>query len=175
MGGKTLFKNLKFLSKFLLSEKLENTYFIEKMIEEKIIEMTNVNCFPVIKNVEETIQAINEGASLCRFGDGEINLMKGIDIPFQVASKELADRLIEVLSSNYKNICIAIPKFIFSPKNGLDDWTRNLWMDNGKPFRDVVLKYVSLSNVYYSAEVTVASVAYENFDKEKYFENFRNI
>lgn len=175
VGVRTLFKNLKFLSKILLSERIENTYVIEKMIEEKIIEMTNVNCFPVIKNVEETIQVINEGASLCRFGDGEITLIKGIDIPFQVASKELTDRLTEVLSSNYKNICIAIPKFIFSPKNGLDEWTCNFWKDNGKSFRDVVLKYISLSNIYYSAEVTVASAAYENFDKEKYFKSFRNI
>lgn len=46
-----------------------------------------------IKTADETISdLINQNVSICRFGDGELNLMKGEDIISQNYSPQLAER-----------------------------------------------------------------------------------
>lgn len=60
----------------------------------------------------------NSEYSLCRFGDGEFNLIAGNDIPFQKASSRIAERLSSVLSSTHSNIILAIPNLFASYMGG---------------------------------------------------------
>lgn len=68
-------------------------------------------CFPVIADADQIIhKIIRERCSLCRFGDGEFEMMRGNVRPlFQKPDKVLAGRLKEVFRSNQEKILIAIP------------------------------------------------------------------
>lgn len=68
-------------------------------------------CFPVIEDTESVIDKIvREGCSLCRFGDGEFEIMRGNERPlFQKYRKDLAERLSEVFHSDSKDVLIGIP------------------------------------------------------------------
>lgn len=66
--------------------------------------------YPIIASEEETVdKLINEGKSICRFGDGEISVILGEDRQaFQRPDKKLGARLSEVLNSKDENILIGI-------------------------------------------------------------------
>lgn len=155
-----------FLLKLCKKYELDEEYFIEKYY----------NKFPKVKTVQETIEClINTKKSVIRFGDGELELIKGNSIPFQKSSKQLSDRLKEVLSSTNENILIGLPHFIYSNKDNLQEISKNFWRVNGKSFRDTIAKYINIDNIYYASEFTIAFSAYKNFDVSKYFEDLKKI
>ncbi len=176
MSLKKLIKNIKQLSKKQISLDYLQKDEVEALIEEKIIDLVENLKFPKINNVMETIKELSiSDVSIVRFGDGELQLMNGIDIPFQKASVKLANRLKEVLSSHNQNLLVGIPSFIYQSKNHLNDIPRNFWTLNGKKFRDTIKKFINPDNTYYAAEFTIAADAYKNFDKENYFSCLRQI
>lgn len=64
---------------------------------------------PQIATREETLDAlINSRVSICRYGDGEFNLIFGSDLPFQKYSEKLSDRLKEILKNNNKNVLVGL-------------------------------------------------------------------
>lgn len=71
--------------------------------------LTDVEC-PKIEPFDETIEKIiNEKKSICRFGDGEFDMIaKRNRQKFQTVNEKLAKRLKEVLTSNDDRILIAI-------------------------------------------------------------------
>ena len=65
---------------------------------------------PTILSIPDTIDLIlKEELSVIRFGDGEISLIDGQDLPFQKRTEELASSLETVLRANHKNLLICIP------------------------------------------------------------------
>ena len=53
---------------------------------------------PIVKSIDETIQKIvSERCSVCRYGDGEFNIMFGNSIDFQHYDKRLADKMRNIL------------------------------------------------------------------------------
>ena len=74
---------------------------------------------PDIMSSSHTVDYIKKHeVSVCRFGDGEIDLMNNVGIKFQNASKALKDRLFEVAKTNDNRVLICIPD-IFKSKNDL--------------------------------------------------------
>lgn len=175
MSINLLIKNLKFLFKNKIQEQIVSKTDLEAAIEEKIIEMSNIDCYPNIMGLDETYEKVKNGASLIRFGDGELSLINGNDIPFQKYNSILGKRLAEILSTVNSNICIAVPTFIFKNKDNLNDISKDFWTKNGKKFRDSIQKYISKDNKYYAAEISIANEAYKNIDKDKYFEKMKKI
>lgn len=176
MSLKKLIKNIKLLSKRQISLDYLQKDNVEALIEEKIIDLVENLNFPKINNVMETIRKLSTSdVSIVRFGDGELQLINGIDIPFQKASAKLASRLKEVLSSQNPNLLVGIPSYIYQSKNNLNDITRNFWTLNGKKFRDIIKRFINPDNTYYAAEFTIAADAYKNFDKENYFSCLKQI
>lgn len=82
--------------------------FIENLKYE--IPFSQIPVVPIIRDGAEAIDlVINEGKSLCRFGDGEFAVIAGENRQkFQRADKKLAERLKEVLASDRKDILICI-------------------------------------------------------------------
>jgi glycosyltransferase family protein len=65
---------------------------------------------PTILSIEETINTIiKEKLSVIRFGDGEISLIEGIDLPFQKRNNDLVEKLEEIIKVNHSNLLICIP------------------------------------------------------------------
>lgn len=110
----------------------------------------------VIHSIDETIAYLVENqASIARFGDGEIDLITGKDIPFQTASAELSKKMASILESNgkFEHLMIAIPDIknyqnLFRPESCLF-WDDYLASNAGK-----WLKRLNTKAPYFNAHVT---------------------
>ena len=81
--------------------------------------------WPKIFTTEETVESLLAyNQSVIRFGDGEMSLITGINLPFQNNSKELAGRLKDILQTNKDGLLICIPR-IFGRLGKLND--REYW------------------------------------------------
>lgn len=78
-------------------------------IYDEVINGNTTIKIPKIEDFEPTIEKIMQGKSLCRFGDGEFELMNGKERQkFQSPSPKLKDHLIRVFNSKDDNILIGI-------------------------------------------------------------------
>ena len=77
---------------------------------------------PIVETMDETIEKVKNGASISRYGDGEIDIIVGRSQGFQKQDKELGKRLKYVLKQNgkYENFLVGIP-YIFENLNIFTD------------------------------------------------------
>ncbi len=133
-------------------------------------------CPPNIKTIDECINKINkEKASLCRFGDGELNLCIGQNIPFQKASEKLSARLLEVLSSQKPEIMVAIPESYYSDRENTNKFNRHFSRNFSNKYDEIVRKHTSPEAVFYPAEMTLAYTKYIDYDFNAYFDKMISI
>ena len=188
---KTLYKNLKFLCK-------NNLWDIKRASEwatlETIPEIRKLRLFnemqqhrlialkPKILGYNESIDyIINSKCSLCRFGDGEFNLVSGGDVSFQKYNQQLAQRLREILmscfdsSANDRNIKIAVGREYYD----FSDWNNLIFP---KFFEEYVMlneeRLVSVFSESYEYLATGISQLYnlfKNYDFTSYFEHVKEI
>jgi glycosyltransferase family protein len=65
---------------------------------------------PVVLSIEATIDLILKNKlSVIRFGDGELSLIDGIDLPFQKRNQKLVDQLEKIIRVDDKKLLICIP------------------------------------------------------------------
>lgn len=119
---------------------------------------------PKILSAAELLKKIfNDGSSLCRFGDGEFDIMRGRKCSwFQNASQSLRERLFEVINSRDDSINIAIAQDFTDLeryKEAAADEIR-AYMSNGT--REAVLQFLDLSRAYYDAYVTRPYILYKD-------------
>jgi len=177
---KTFIKNLKQLGKVdlkrLQDPHLEYDLILNNLKYELVDEIQHLR-IPKIQSVEESIATLitNKEASLCRFGDGEIQILKGNHIPLQTASPKLSARFREILGSKQDNILIAFPRLLYASKQNIVPYARRFWRENGQAFRDELEKYIDFNHTYYAAELTLASNLFERYDVKTYFENIAKI
>lgn len=130
---------------------------------------------PTIKDNNETIDAlINSEASICRFGDGEFDLMANISIPFQDADTGLAERLKEIIQSNEENCLIGISQFWESSDSALDynqDFSQ-IYVSKKLKFID---KYIDREKVYYTTSFNQIYIVVDDYDFESYFNHMKEI
>jgi len=95
----------------------------------------------------EVIFKLKYNYSLIRFGDGEINVLLGIAMPYHEANSELTAEFKKMLKSIYKekNILLAVPKYISQSNSHLRKEGRlSVWM----PFK-VIYKLLFKSDIKY--------------------------
>lgn len=167
---------------FLLKNNLR--VFLEKSIDENLnnfienikYEIDELPIKPIIKTVDATIEElIKSEKSITRFGDGELQLINGIDIPFQKYCPEIQKKLTEILNSNDENFMVAIPKVLYSDLTNANFIAKNFWRKNGKYFREILDKYINYNQVYFSAESSICYALYQKYNFDEYFFNIRKI
>ena len=172
MSLKKFIKQLKFIYRF-------DDNYVDGLINElkyEIADEVKTLVVPKIMTVDETLNVlINERKSICRFGDGELNLINGKGTPFQTFNEKLQKRLIEVLSSKDDRVMVGIPRITFYSKQNITPENKNFWRKKGNRFRGAILPYMDLSRQYYPSEVSLAYSYYINYDMEGYFNKFRKI
>lgn len=123
-----------------------------------------------ILSVEESIQKlIKEKKSICRFGDGELDIILGKDLGFQKSNLKLAKMLENILKMKQDHCFIGIPDAINHFDN-ITDESREFWIKNMERVRKIWLKYLRLDMHYLSANVTRLYIRYK--DKSKCVQNF---
>ena len=118
---------------------------------------------PTIRSSEELLHIIvHEHASLCRFGDGEFEMMLQKERPwFQKPDENLSKRLREIVISHDDNIKIALLSFF----GNLEPYTKeaaNGMREYMLMSRDDIMPMLDLSKTYYNGYVSRAYIIYKD-------------
>ncbi len=131
---------------------------------------------PDIITAEETLKYLSSSnAGICRFGDGELNLINGKSIPFQKSSFKIRRRLIEVLTSDKENILIGIPRIAFTLDADITPENKLFWQKKGKRFRRILHRFLQPERTYCASEVSLLYSYIAEYDFKNYFTEFRTI
>lgn len=107
-----------------------------------------------VYSIDETIdELLHTEKSMVRFGDGEIVMIKGVDLMLQKASAEIADGLKEILAYRYDNLIVTIPGIF----DGLSDHhkaSQKFWRDHLFFCRKTYETYCNPNRVYYTTFVS---------------------
>lgn len=147
--------------KYLFSKK-EDTEFIRE------------HGTPLIYTIDETLDHIlDKKISICRFGDGELNLIDGQSIGFQQASKQLSLRLRDILVSKDGTVLICLPGMLAYP-NEYTRKTRLFWNKLLVFKRKKWYEYIDLSYQYGNADITRCYIGIEDkANAQIYFKKIR--
>lgn len=180
------FKNLAYLCKVdlkKLNEKSQQTILHDQLhnildnYKYEVISSINKLQFPNFKSIDDCFNELSSNhKSICRFGDGELNLINMKSIPFQKASPALSARLKEVLSSKNPNILIGIPATIYQSKENIYNHAKNFMRDFGKEFDITIREHTdSINQPLYPSEISLAYAHYIKYDFANYFKNLSSI
>ncbi len=143
----------------------------EKQLLEK---MKNSNI--KILGIEESLKKLaQQKKSICRFGDGELDIIYGKDLGFQKSEPKLAKMLENILKEEQDFCCVGVPDAINNFDN-ITEESRAFWVKNMIENRDKWIKFLSPNMEYLTANLTRLYIRYE--DKTncgKYFELLKNI
>lgn len=107
-----------------------------------------------VHSIDETIdELLHTEKSMVRFGDGEIVMIKGVDLMLQKASTEIADGLKEILAYRYDDLIVTIPGIF----DGLSDHhkaSQKFWRDHLLFCRKTYETYCNPNRVYYTTFVS---------------------
>lgn len=120
--------------------------------------------YPRIGSKEETLyKIIVEKKSMCRFGDGEFELIFGRDRPaFQIPDKKLGERLKEVIESNDERILVCIADNYGSLDEFNDDAARNIRLYLTEEKRREQKQLLDMNKKYYDAYVSRPYILYRD-------------
>lgn len=117
----------------------------------------------IYEGAELLKRIVKNRSSLCRFGDGEFEMIRGKERPwFQNPDDALGKRLKEILSTNDESINIAIAQNFYDLdkyKESAADSIRAYMFGNT---RDYILDLIDENRVYYDAYVTRPYIIYKD-------------
>lgn len=135
----------------------------------KYIQFTNKNKVKVLSDNETIESIVKYNKSIVRFGDGEFKWILGIkQKSFQDESKELAERLEQVLKCKDENILVCIPK-AFNNVDGYIKSSSIFWKKFIRWYGKDVINYIDTDYSYGNACFTRWYIEYKekNYMKEK--------
>lgn len=107
-----------------------------------------------VHTIDETIdELLNTEKSMVRFGDGEIVMLKGVDLMLQKASPEIAEGLAGILAYPYDDLLVTIPG-IFDTLSDHHRASRQFWKDHLLFSRKTYGKYCNPDRIYYTTFVS---------------------
>lgn len=109
---------------------------------------------PKVYTIEETLNHIIEHkSSICRLGDGEFNLIFGVDLGFQKCSPDISKRMKTVLQSHESNILIGIPD-VFDNLNAYPIYTVNWWHEYLYTNASALKHILGERKTYYNTQIS---------------------
>lgn len=183
MGILNFINNIRYLFRYNMKQIYKNSANIQYALDHIKYEIEeDLKNIPkiAIKNNDETLdKLVNSNCSIARFGDGEMALMCGENIPSQIADKKLSEMLIQVLQNTPENLMIGIFPIMVSVENmplQLKQFTRDCM---GR-YNSVFCKFLKEDSYYYSAGFTFPFIhkgknAGENEYFREYFDKFKAI
>lgn len=147
---------------------------IKKTEEQLLKEMANSKI--KILGIEESLKKIKEEKkSICRFGDGELDIILGGKIGFQRYDKKLAKMLSEILSEKQDFCLVGVPDAI-NNFNNITEESRQFWINNMIRVRDIWLRYLNEDMEYCTANITRLYIRYQDRSNcNKYFSMLKDI
>ena len=107
-----------------------------------------------VHTIDETIdELLYTGKSMVRFGDGEIVMIKGVDLMLQKASPEIGEGLSKILAYPYDDLIVTIPGIFDTLSDHLPQ-SRQFWKDHLLFCRKTYEKYCNPNRIYYTTFVS---------------------
>jgi len=117
---------------------------------------------------------IDTGRCFCRFGDGEIAVMRGEGIAFQKADRELGACLLEILQSKDEQFLVGINYFYLNPVGGVNGFTQN-FLNCLQMQRKFLIKNCNKKRVYIDAAITQMYQNYNEYDFKTHFQKLQKL
>ncbi|HBH65523.1 MAG TPA: hypothetical protein DDY51_13210 [Erwinia persicina] len=182
---KRLFRNIKFLMRHDLRE-IKNrdsisheqlNVILDNLLSHELPDNPLKTKKPNIKNIEETIEhLISKKSSFARFGDGELELMNGKNIPFQSANPALSEKLKRTIESSEEGLMVGINYHYYHAElSGLLPVVKKFYRASVPHFRKTLDLYIDSEKQYYSAAMTQVYSFFESYAFEKHFERIKTI
>ena len=140
--------------------------------EQKLLKEMKESKIKVLSVEDSLEKLVKEKKSICRFGDGELDIILGKDLGFQKTNPKLAKMLEDVLTTKQDHCFVGIPDAINCLDN-ITDESRTFWIENMKRVRKVWLKYLRDDMEYLTANVTRLYIRYK--DKSNCAKNFATL
>ncbi len=107
-----------------------------------------------VHTIDETIdELLHTDKSMVRFGDGEIVMIRGIDLMLQQAAPEIGEGLAEILAYQYDDLMVTVPD-IFRTLSDHHKASRQFWRDHLLFNRKTYERYCNKHRVYGSTFVS---------------------
>lgn len=150
-----------------------------KVIERERIKFEIKRSTIQIMTIDETLDYLEKGGSIARFGDGELDIILGKKIGFQSANAELGKALKDILVNDPKNCLIAVPDAISTLEN-LTQNSIDFWIPNMSKYRREWVDLLTKSHVpnyrYGNAHVSRCYIRYQDkSNSARWFERIMNI
>ena len=127
-------------------------------------------------SIDDTIHSlIGTGNSLVRFGDGEIAMMRGVNLALQNSNKELIHRMQSILAYRDEHLIIAIPDIFHGLSQYLPD-SQRFWEDHLLFCRSYYDRYCTSDRVYGNASFSRCYITLQDKSKSPdWFSEIRSI
>lgn len=155
---KNFIRNINYLTKHSLWDQREEdiVYLTNKILDDGIYEyglnLQQYNDLRVLNQEESIERIVNSNKSFVRFCDGEINLMNGIDQPFQQYNEELVDRLYRILRTPREDLLVGLNQHYFGPGYMYSNFDYN--RRHAYEFRKFFKKYCDENATYIDGQCT---------------------
>lgn len=124
--------------------------------------MNNLNILSADQTLDE-ILFYNK--SIARYGDGEFDIIFGIDKGFQKAKKRLSNKLKKIIKSKEKNLIIGLDNsFINDYRLNFKDWPKQFWKKWIDQNKYKLINILDTNRVYGSTRISRFYIDYLNTD-----------
>lgn len=129
---------------------------------------------PQVMSDYETLEYIlTNNCSICRYGDGELNLMRGVGIKFQQNNDALRKRLNEIACSARSNVLICVPN-IFVSIDHFSEESRKWWKNYLRCTRGYWYRAFT-GKLYGDTNLTRFYVENKDKDRDEYVKNLKRL
>ena len=127
----------------------------------------------MVKDIDQTLDYIIENqSSIIRFGDGEMDVMLGKSIPYQVYDENLASQLKKIIAlQSDKKLVIGLPN-VFSDRSNFTPAAESFWQGH---LEQHLKDYVELARADWYGTTFVSRPYIDYVDKSKSFSQFEKL
>lgn len=109
---------------------------------------------PIVKNIEETLlEIVEKQPSVSRYGDGELDIMIGKDIPFQKYDVRLAEKMKMILQTDKKDFFVCLHD-IFDDYSYLTESAQKYFDVHVRCTRHLWYRLLKSKKIYYCTQIT---------------------
>lgn len=144
-------------------------------IKEKLLKEMNKSKIKIL-DIEETIKRVkDEKKSIARFGDGELDIIKGGKIGFQSKNEKLGEKLGKILKEKQDFCLIGVPDAI-NNFNNITEESEAFWIKNMEENRKIWLEYLNEDMTYCTSNLTRLYIRYKDRSNSgKHFNMLKSI
>ena len=127
----------------------------------------------MVKDIDQTLDYVIENqSSIIRFGDGEMDLMLGKSIPYQVYDENLASQLKEIISlQSDEQLVIGLPN-VFADRSNFTPAAEAFWKGHLEHY---LKDYVELARANWYGTTFVSRPYIDYMDKSQSFSQFEKL